>query len=127
MKKCPVCDVPMIEGELGSEIVDRCPKCNGIYFDKGELEALVELVRRFSDVELDETDIDTIPKFERDRVLYCPVDEGRMREKDIGEGFIIDVCEKCDAIWLDDGELNAIKVLEKHIKENITLYIRLGQ
>jgi len=126
-KSCPVCRIPMEEVRLGTELVDRCNRCRGLYFDHGELEALVGLVRMFSGVDLDERDIDTIPQAERDRVLFCPVDGAHMREHDIGEGFIIDVCEQCSAIWLDDGELNAIKVLEKHITENITLYIRLGQ
>ena len=128
MKKCPVCEVPMSEVSMSHETVDRCPRCRGVFFDCGELEALVDLVRRFNEVDLaGEEDIDTIPQAERDRVLSCPVDGGRMLEKDVGEGFIIDLCQDCGGIWLDDGELNAIKVLEDHIRENITLYIRLGQ
>lgn len=126
-KFCPGCQAPMDEVRLDSEVVDRCPRCRGLYFDRGELEALVDLVRAFRDVTLDETDIDTIPQAERDRILFCPVDGARMREHDIGGGFVIDVCEQCAAIWLDDGELNAIKLLERHIAENITLYLRLGQ
>lgn len=126
MRKCPVCDVPMNEKEYSGEIVDRCPQCNGIYFDKGELEAILEIIGLFQNIKLDENEIDTIPQIERDRKLYCPDDNTLMEEQDVG-GLIIDVCPKCGSIWLDDGEISALKIAESHIKKNLNLYIRLGE
>jgi len=41
--KCPLCDVELLMTEkLGVEI-DYCPKCRGIWLDRGELEKINEL------------------------------------------------------------------------------------
>jgi Zn-finger nucleic acid-binding protein len=112
---------------MGGETVDRCPRCRGLWFDAGELESMVGLVRLYTDVRLDEDDIDTIPEVERSRNLACPDDGERLDEKDIGQGFVIDVCPSCQGIWLDDGELLAIRLIEDHVEANVRLYERLGR
>ena len=40
--KCPKCGGKMAEIELAGIKVDRCGGCEGIYFDHGELEILME-------------------------------------------------------------------------------------
>ena len=40
--KCPKCGYPMKEIDLQGIKVDRCSQCSGIYFDRGELELLLE-------------------------------------------------------------------------------------
>src|SRR5262245_58015125 len=40
--KCPKCGNEMEEIELAGIKVDRCKSCQGIYFDHGELETLLE-------------------------------------------------------------------------------------
>ncbi len=40
--KCPKCGSEMEEVELLGIKVDQCSQCYGIYFDKGELELLLE-------------------------------------------------------------------------------------
>ena len=39
---CPKCGDKMEEVELLGIMVDRCMACSGVYFDKGELELLLE-------------------------------------------------------------------------------------
>ena len=39
--KCPKCGADMEEIEMSSVMVDRCPGCEGLYFDKGEVELLM--------------------------------------------------------------------------------------
>jgi len=39
--KCPKCGADMDEIEMEGIMVDRCPGCQGIYFDAGELELLI--------------------------------------------------------------------------------------
>jgi hypothetical protein len=38
--KCPKCGADLKEEELGPVKVDKCPDCNGIWFDAGELDML---------------------------------------------------------------------------------------
>ncbi len=40
--KCPKCGADMLEIERQGIKIDQCGKCGGIYFDRGELELLVE-------------------------------------------------------------------------------------
>ena len=40
--KCPKCGADLEEIEMDSIMVDRCTGCEGIFFDKGELELLIE-------------------------------------------------------------------------------------
>jgi Zn-finger nucleic acid-binding protein len=122
---CPVCRLALQEMKLQTQLVDRCPQCNGIYFDQGELEVLVKLIRIFGQVELGERDIDTIPTTEKERTLACPSD-GKIMNKENVAGHIIDKCSHCQGIWLDDNEIVALKLSERHIRENLNLYIRLG-
>ncbi len=43
MKKCPNCEVIMNEVLKTGIAIDVCPKCMGIWLDKGELEKIIEL------------------------------------------------------------------------------------
>lgn len=40
--KCPKCGCQLEEVDLSGVMVDRCFSCNGVYFDKGELDLLME-------------------------------------------------------------------------------------
>ena len=65
--RCPKCDADMEEVNCDGVVIDRCTKCHGIWFDKGEAESLSrQWIAEFVDTgdsevgaELDE--IDTIP------------------------------------------------------------------
>lgn len=39
--KCPKCGGQMAETELAHIKVEKCEKCEGVYFDKGEIETLL--------------------------------------------------------------------------------------
>jgi uncharacterized protein len=41
MKKCPSCEVVMNEVTKAGVLIDVCPKCMGIWLDKGELEKII--------------------------------------------------------------------------------------
>ena len=38
--KCPVCDVDLAMGERLSTSIDYCPKCRGIWLEKGKLDQI---------------------------------------------------------------------------------------
>jgi len=122
---CPNCAETLVEEEIKNQQIDRCPKCNGIYFDKGELESLVGLIKTYESIELEELDIDLVPQSEKERKLVCPRDGAPMIEQQI-LGVVFDQCTSCEGIWLDGGEISALKILENHIRQNLSLYIKLG-
>lgn len=122
-RRCPVDDTPLDELALAGQLVDRCPACGGSYFDAGELEAAVELVRYCREVALEEEEVET--RIPLDRELTCPGCGGDMLRTDLA-GVTMDRCDACDSAWLDDGELTAIRVAQLHVEANLELYKRLG-
>ena len=45
---CPVCHVDLLLNERQGVEIDYCPKCRGVWLDRGELEKLVERSSRVS-------------------------------------------------------------------------------
>lgn len=125
MRTCPVCAVELLEMPLLHENIDRCPTCNGIFFDKGELESVLHIVDLLERVELAEPDIETLTDEERARTLACPADGTAMAKRDYGAA-VLDACPACDGTWLDGGEIAALKLVETHVRANLNLYVRLG-
>lgn len=39
---CPVCQVALIMTDRNGVEIDYCPKCRGVWLDRGELEKLIE-------------------------------------------------------------------------------------
>ena len=125
-RKCPSCDTDLTEEEFHHTMVDRCEECGGIYFDAGELESILKIVELYTGTKLKEPDIDTLENVEQDRKLRCPADGAIFEKHEIG-GQIIDICPECRGIWLDAGELFALKIAEEHITSNLSLYVRLAE
>ena len=40
-RKCPKCGADMRVETIGNVEVEKCPECEGIFFDRGELETLI--------------------------------------------------------------------------------------
>lgn len=40
--KCPLCDVDLLLSEKQGIEIDYCPKCRGIWLDRGELDKILE-------------------------------------------------------------------------------------
>lgn len=38
---CPKCEIAMKSEMLGAVMVEKCPRCQGLFFDAGELETLL--------------------------------------------------------------------------------------
>ncbi|HOU54184.1 MAG TPA: zf-TFIIB domain-containing protein [Myxococcota bacterium] len=123
---CPVCQVPMQTVVQHRQEVDQCPRCGGRFYDAGELESMLQLVRCFEEVSLDEPDVESIPDEEVRRVETCPVDGAVMEPQDIA-GIVIDRCPRCQGLWLDRGEVVALKIAEDGIRQHLNLYLRLGR
>jgi len=109
---CPRCQTilerhPIIERH-NEIIVDKCPSCQGIWFDKDELKPL----EKISEPVLMEWR--NIPnEYDQLTALTCPYcsDNPMMKkaEHPRDDKVIFDYCENCEGIWLDGGELEAIQ------------------
>jgi len=125
MRNCPICDVPLQEETLHRQTVDRCAQCRGIFFDRGELASILNIVRLYRGFELEEDEIDTLSENGEARSITCPGCGENMSQNEVG-GAVVDICDGCGGVWLDGGEIQALKIAENHVRENINLYIRLG-
>jgi len=119
--KCPRDGTTLAKVNLLDLELDKCHKCDGIWFDPGELERLRDL--KVEDVEeiLEQKYGD--PEFEAgtvDNYMRCPR-WGDARLQRQGYTYVnpvnIDRCETCRGIWIDDGELNAIIGEKKGLDE----------
>ena len=94
-RACPGCTAPMNAFKAGTVELDRCPFCNGLWFDPGELEQV--LGRKLVGT-LDQTTVTSR------RCAICAVP---MRSVELG--FLqVEVCTNCRGVFLDDGELTAL-------------------
>jgi Zn-finger nucleic acid-binding protein len=104
---------------------DACPKCKGMFLDKGELEKIEEtpehdyskLMSRFPDV--------IAGAYERARQraredISCPGCGADMETKEYAycSQLMINKCTRCGGIWLDRGEVEALEIFyERSRKE----------
>jgi len=102
--------------------IDQCFVCEGIWFDKGEL-------KKFQQEKIGNK---TVSSCLADKKLYkelnekgglCPKCKKPMRivrGKNKGRNVLLDLCPKCEGVWLDGGEVNNfIKGLGRETSENI--------
>jgi uncharacterized protein len=88
--------------------VDHCSSCGGIWFDNGELARLEKTIEpKF-------VEFRTIPdQHDQMDILSCPYCNVRQvlqkAEHPRDKKVIIDYCPECKGIWLDGGELKAIR------------------
>ena len=125
MRNCPKCKIPMGQNWLYRQEIERCPQCNGIFLDEGELGDIVRLMRIYRSVGLNEPEAETLDDAER-KPYSCPADDNILTREDYG-GLPVDTCDTCRGVWLDDGELVSLKRTENHIRSNLNLYIRLAE
>jgi len=112
-RTCPRCEKPLKTLDLklnGRFFIERCDDCLGLFFDPGELEAVLEAT--VSNVFLiDRSGLDGINNnrpTEQYPISYikCPVCSQLMNRVNFGvrSGVIIDRCKE-HGVWLDGGEL----------------------
>lgn len=113
---CPDCDIPLQTLDLqidGKFYLERCTRCMGLFFDPGELEALMD--KSVSNVYSIETKrLDALLREQSktaEKITYrkCPVCRQLMHRTNFGHrsGVIVDQC-KTDGLWLDSGELKRL-------------------
>lgn len=117
---CPKCKVDMTRKEVevpGPNVfIDFCPNCKSYWFDKGELSKIVKdrLVKKYL------TESKGMDKWTR---FSCPRCNGKMTMKFV-YNLEVDECKDCNGLWLDKGELSALKEkYQDRLKENPFLAI----
>lgn len=112
---CPECCTPLSRIEFGTEPVlqiERCPTCLGLFFNPGEIEALLD-EGTSGVVWLDPVQLKQIAAdFEGEReIVYrrCPVCSERMSHANFGghSGVILDYCGS-HGLWLDGGKFRRL-------------------
>lgn len=108
-RACPRDRTPLTESSVavfGPDVkVDTCSKCHGIYLDKNELGRLTK------DADLNRYLRDKVG-YDVDSQMICPSCGGLM-DLEHAHGIDVEVCLTCFGIWLDAGELDALKASKK--------------
>ena len=109
---CPACKKVHLKAHqdpaTGLEI-DVCSKCWGLWFDANELSEFFKsghLKRRFF-LEEDAQPSQFVGFTISTRARKCPRCHKPMTEKLFAD-VSIDICQECQGLWLDDGELQRI-------------------
>lgn len=105
--KCPKCENVGLASQVVSGIeVDCCPQCHGIWFDKTELEHLLDLTAK---------DLKPLIAGKSDDAINakhgkCPRDLSELLRvcSALDATLILDTCVNCHGVWLDGGELSRL-------------------
>ncbi len=118
--KCPVCQVALrethLEEEYEFEALDVCPQCQGIWFDKGELDRLDGSMW---------VNIEHHGFLERQgdghRQVKCPKCDVLLKPLSPSEepDLIIDRCPSCEGFWLDSGELEHLRSVTDQVHTDL--------
>jgi len=114
--KCPRDGEVLVAREVSDHAVAACPRCQGIYLERGELNEVAEPIP--GDVELSTVDLDTFEHEDRAAIAACPRCAPLQMKKVefVGDGgIILDYCTKCGGFWLDDHELDTINAEIKRL------------
>jgi Zn-finger nucleic acid-binding protein len=110
---CPNCDKPLQTVRLNMAepiFIERCHTCYGLFFDKGEIELLLQSavshVTSINIAHIDNINKDRFHKPQKIRYVKCPECQRHMNRVNFGKrsGVVVDQCI-IHGIWLDNGEL----------------------
>ena len=104
---CPVCRVDMIVVEYEGVELDHCVKCGGVWFDRDELDFLLDAAHlRVDDLHLKAAPREALDAA-KEKPRRCPRCRKRMKKIAVGgaDPLILDRCERHGGYWFDGGEL----------------------
>ena len=121
--KCPSCRTDLKSLDFKGITLDHCDQCDGLWFDKGELERAKneedQKLKGFDFPLWAETEKLTALKGER----LCPKCNEKMSVINYA-GYLdipIDICPTCQGVWLDKGEFQKIVSHLEELKEEFSL------
>jgi Zn-finger nucleic acid-binding protein len=103
--KCPGCANEMVQVEVQSIEIDRCPACGGIVLDKGESEAIESLgLARVIEGGVADAGDPT-----RTASAHCHACNRHMIALRGAGDVEYDWCDGCERVFFDRGELTAFE------------------
>ena len=107
---CPTCKSDMIVVEHNKIELDYCINCQGVWFDSGELELLLESMSLDSPDTFLSNILGSAGAESSEKKRKCPICREKMKKTTIGQepGILIDVCQQGDGLWFDGGEVGQL-------------------
>ena len=107
---CPTCKSDMIVVEHNKTELDYCTNCQGVWFDSGELELLLESMSLESPDLFLSNILDSAKAESSEEKRKCPICRRDMKKTTIGQEshILIDVCQQGDGLWFDGGEVGQL-------------------
>ena len=112
---CAHCGVALVPETYEGITIDRCPSCQGVWLDAGELSHILET----REVEISPEVVretlalaaSGVSQSERRTLIGCPQCQGPMDpiNFDYTSGIVIDHCPLGHGNWLDAGELEQVQ------------------
>jgi Zn-finger nucleic acid-binding protein len=115
---CPNDGTRLERRSFGGTTIDFCDTCGGTYFDKGEVEALLEA--RVSEQEFNTKHVPSFRDYSSP-VGTCPRCDGAMEtvtRSSEHKDYRIYVCKDCRGIWMNKNIYQAIK--DKRVEQDTT-------
>lgn len=121
--KCPSCSTKLEELKCENHTIDICPDCDGMWFDREEMQPFVEFILKENKIpdakiELDKKPLNAYTINEPSKL--CPRCEEKMIKYNYAydSNIFLDRCPSCKGIWTDGKEIYQIAV---HVKGNPAL------
>ena len=114
---CPKCKDQKLKKVVEKEIeLDFCEQCHGIWFDRKELEKMMDkaVELSFDDIKSDKTMIDL--DLQKADCPICDVPLEKIPKRNV-DHLTIDQCYRCKGIWLDGGEF--YRISKEHLLSKI--------
>jgi len=121
---CPNCKQNLKELEYKEFKIDGCENCGGFWFDRDELRGVKDKEDKFLkwlDIDLWKEEAKIKAK---ESSKLCPKDGEHLYVVEYGDsGIEVDICQKCEGLWLDGGEFR--KIID-YLKDRVNRETVLG-
>ncbi len=127
---CPTCGKQLSQAEYESTRVEQCGECSGYLVARKRLRLIKSSREKTPDVLENEAGAEQQPDTrEQIRCPKCRVE--RMKKERVrvsaDEAFMLDVCPKCENVWLDGGELARLQMKFEQSAKAIDAFARQEQ
>lgn len=104
--KCPKCNTEMNSVKIDETIVDKCPKCDGIWLNSDGLGQIMEK----HELDAVKSRIDARPHDDGRKDAACPSCGGKMIQVvDPKHDLCVETCKSCYGHWLDGNDISKLK------------------